>query len=110
MESEYLDSSMSPEMGDGHSPDMDHEMDYPEEHEPHTAHPVAFSWSPAIPQPLNQLISVPADLENVHIFHLGTNYLFLELPVIIFFCMQGIDLNGTKGLLCVELTHVTVSP
>lgn len=43
MESEYLDSSMSPEMGDGHSPDMDHEMDYPEEHEPHTAHPVAFS-------------------------------------------------------------------
>ncbi|XP_017342397.1 forkhead box protein P1a isoform X1 [Ictalurus punctatus] len=43
MESEYLDSSMSPEMGDGHSPDMDHEMDYPEEHEPHTAHPIAFS-------------------------------------------------------------------
>lgn len=53
----------------------------------------------------NQLISVPADSENVHILHLGTNYLFLELPVI-FFCMPGIDLNGTKGLLCVELIHV----
>lgn len=82
MEREYLESSMSPEMGDEHSPDIDHDADYPEEPEPHAARPIAFSWSPAIPQPLNQLISVPADLENVHIFHLGTNYLFLALPVI----------------------------
>ncbi|XP_046725672.1 forkhead box protein P1a isoform X1 [Silurus meridionalis] len=43
MEREYLESSMSPEMGDGHSPDLDHDADYPEEHEPQTARPTAFS-------------------------------------------------------------------
>lgn len=43
MEREYLESSMSPEMGDEHSPDIDHDADYPEEHEPHAAHPIAFS-------------------------------------------------------------------
>lgn len=41
MERDYLESSMSPEMGDEHSPDIDH--DYPDEHEPHTSHPIAFS-------------------------------------------------------------------
>ncbi|KAM9445110.1 forkhead box protein P1a isoform 2-T2 [Clarias gariepinus] len=43
MEREYLESSMSPEMEDDHSPDIDHDMDYPEEHEPHSARPTAFS-------------------------------------------------------------------
>ncbi|XP_060793944.1 forkhead box protein P1a isoform X2 [Neoarius graeffei] len=43
MEREYLESSMSPEMGDEDSPDIDHDADYPEEHEPHTARPIAFS-------------------------------------------------------------------
>lgn len=43
MEREYLESSMSPEMGDEDSPDIDHDADYPEEHEPHTVRPIAFS-------------------------------------------------------------------
>ncbi|TTE51853.1 Forkhead box protein P1-B [Bagarius yarrelli] len=43
MEREYLESSMSPEMGDEHSPEIHHDADYPDEHGPHTAHPIAFS-------------------------------------------------------------------
>uniref|UniRef100_W5LDM4 Forkhead box P1a n=1 Tax=Astyanax mexicanus TaxID=7994 RepID=W5LDM4_ASTMX len=40
---EDMDGSMSPEMGDEHSPDMDHDTDYPEDHDPQLVRPTAFS-------------------------------------------------------------------
>ncbi|XP_072552629.1 forkhead box protein P1a isoform X2 [Salminus brasiliensis] len=42
-EGEDMEGSMSPEMGEEHSPDMDHDTDYPEDHDPQLARPTAFS-------------------------------------------------------------------
>ncbi|XP_037397554.1 forkhead box protein P1a isoform X1 [Pygocentrus nattereri] len=43
LEGEDLEGSMSPDMGEEHSPDMEHDLDYPEDHDPQPARPTAFS-------------------------------------------------------------------
>ncbi|XP_076840726.1 LOW QUALITY PROTEIN: forkhead box protein P1a [Brachyhypopomus gauderio] len=44
---EDVEDSMSPQMGDEHSPDMAHDADYAEEHHPQTARAAAFSLNTA---------------------------------------------------------------